>query len=342
MKAFLTASFDEHSLARLGRIMPVHVEDWRRTKNLFFDGIEFARRIREEGCDVVIVEADLVHRDVIENTSLAMIGACRGDPLNVDVALATERGIPVFYTPARNADAVADLTLCFMLALARHVVDAVGFVRGKDTRWSGPGDYLKMYEAMHGVELFGRTVGLVGFGAIGRRVARRVLAFGSRVVAFDPLAPDATFAELGVRRGELDEVIAAADILSVHVPDVPATRGMIGPEQIARMKPGAYFVNTARAAAVHEGALYEALASGRIRAAALDVMWNEPVQPDDRFVKLPNVLVTPHIGGATYDVISHQGEMICDGIEAWLRGEHPPHMANPSVSRARAGGQRAT
>lgn len=344
MKAFLTASFDEASLARLRRIMPVHVEDWRKTKNLFFDGVEFARRIREEGCDVVIVEADLVHRDVIENTSLAMIGACRGDPLNVDVALATERGIPVFYTPARNADAVADLTLCFMLALARHVVEAVGFVRGKDTRWSGPGDYLAMYEAMHGIELLGRTVGLVGFGAIGQRVARRVLAFGSQVVAFDPFVPDEVFASLGVRRGSLDEVVAAADVLSVHVPDVPETRGMLGPAQIARMKEGAYFVNTARAAAVDEESLYRALASGRIRGAALDVMWHEPVQPDDRFVKLGNVLVTPHIGGATFDVIAHQGEMICDAIEAWLRGDRPPHMANPGVARGRGArdGSRAT
>ena len=337
MKAFLTASFGAPSLARLERIMPVHVEDWRVTKSLFFDGAEFARRIREEGCDVVIVEADLVHREVIEGTELRMIGVCRGDPLNIDVALATERGIPVFHTPARNADAVADLTLCFMLAIARHVRQAVDFVRGKDTPWSGTGDYLKMYEAMHGVELGGRTVGIVGFGAIGRRVARRVQAFGSDVVAFDPHLPDSVFTEAGVRRETLDGVMAAADFLTVHVPDVPETRGLIGAEQIALLKPGAYFVNTARAAAVAEEPLYEALASGRIRAAAFDVMWNEPVQPDDRFVKLDNVIVTPHIGGATFDVIAHQGQMVCDSIEAWLAGRRPPWIANPAVFRGTTG-----
>jgi len=335
LKAFLTASFDARSRARLEKLMSVHVEDWRETKKIFFDGNEFARRIREEGCDVVIVEADLVHSEVIEGTQLAMIGACRGDPVNVDVALATRRGIPVFHTPARNADAVADLTLAFMLTLARHVYDAISFVKGEKTAFSGAGDFLKMYEAMTGVELYGRTVGIVGFGAIGQRVARRVLAFGARAVAYDPYVPDGAFSALGVQRAELRDVLSAGDFVTIHVPDVPETRGMLGPAEIALIKPGAYFVNTARAASVDEEALYQALASGRIRAGAFDVMWNEPVQPDDRFVKLPNVLVTPHIGGATVDVVAHQGEMICDSIEAWLHGERPPYIANPAVYDSR-------
>ncbi len=331
MKAFLTASFDEKSRARLEKLMPVHVEDWRVTKNLYFDGAQFAQRIREEGCDVVIVEADLVPREVIEGVDLKMIGACRGQPVNVDIALATEKGIPVFHTPARNADAVADLTLCFLLMLARHVYDAVSFVARGESRFSGAGDFLKMYEALTGVELYGRTLGLVGFGAIGQRVAKRALAFGARVVAYDPFVPDAVFAELGVQRASLDDVLRAADFLSLHVPDIPETQGMIGERELSLLKEGVYFVNTARAAAVAEEPLYQALASGRIRAAAMDVFWNEPVQPDNRFVKLPNVIATPHIGGATVDVIVHQGEMMCDSIEAYLRGERPPYIANPEV-----------
>lgn len=331
MKAFLTASFDAASRERLEKIMPVHVEDWRVTKQLFFDGNEFAKRIREEGCDVVIVEADLVHREVLDAVELKMIGACRGEPVNVDIGLATEKGIPVFHTPARNADAVADLTLCFMLTLARHVYDAVSFVKGGQNRFGGAGDFLKMYEAMTGVELYGRTVGLVGFGAIGQRVARRVLAFGARVVAFDPFVPDAVFAQIGATRAELDDVLRAADFLSLHVPDVPQTKGMLGERELGLLKDGVYFVNTARAAAVDEEPLFAAIESKRIKAAAMDVFWNEPVQPDNRFVKLPNVIATPHIGGATFDVIAHQGEMMCDSIEAYLRGERPPFIANPEV-----------
>lgn len=331
MKAFLTASFDAESRARLERLMPVHVEDWRVTKRIFFDGDEFARRLREEACDVAIVEADLVHAEVIEAADLKMIGACRGDPVNVDVALATKRGIPVFHTPARNADAVADLTLGFMLTLARHLYAAIGFVKGEKGAIASAGDFLKMYEAMTGIELYGRTVGLVGFGAIGQRVARRVLAFGAQVAAYDPHVADAVFAEIGARRDTLPGVLGAADFLSVHVPDIEATRGLIGPAELALLKPGVYFVNTARAAAVDEEGLYQGLVSGRIRGAALDVMWNEPVQPDNRFARLDNVLITPHIGGATTDVITHQGEMICESIEAWLRGERPRFLANPDV-----------
>jgi autoinducer 2 (AI-2) kinase len=334
VKAFLTASFDAASLARLEKLMPVHVEDWRVTKNLFFDGAQFAKRLREEGCDVVIVEADLVHREVLDAVDLKIIGACRGEPVNVDIRLATEKGIPVFHTPARNADAVADLTLCFMLTLARHVYDAVSFVKGGQNRFSGAGDFLKMYEAMTGVELYGRTVGLVGFGAIGQRVARRALAFGAHVVAYDPFVPEATFDEIGARRAELDDVLRAADFLTIHVPDVPQTKGMLGAREIGLLKEGAYFINTARAAAVEEEPLYQAIAAKRIRAAAMDVFWSEPVQPDNRFVQLPNVIATPHIGGATVDVIAHQGEMMCESIEAYLRGDRPPYVANPEVLAA--------
>ena len=335
MKAFLTASFDDSSLARLQKLMAVHVEDWRVTKNLFFDGAEFARRINEEGCDVVIVEADLVHGEVIDGAPIKMIGACRGEPVNVDVKLATERGIPVFHTPARNADAVADLAVGFMLTLARHVYDAIRWVKGEREQFTGAGDFLKMYEAMTGVELYGRTVGIVGFGAIGQRVAKRVSAFGARVVAFDPYVADEVFAQLGAERDTLEGVLARADFLTLHVPDVEATKNMIGAKELALLKDGVYFVNTGRAAAVEEEPLYQAISGGKIKAAAFDVFWNEPVQPEDRFVKLRNVIATPHIGGATFDVIAHQGEMMCDSIEAWLKGERPRFIANPGVLDAK-------
>lgn len=331
MKAFVTASFDSTSLARIKKHMDVHIEDWRVTKNIFFDGKQFAQRLKEEGCDVILCEIDLVHAEVLDAVDIKLIGCCRGEPVNIDLPLATAKGIPVFHTPARNADAVADLTLCFMLTLARHVYDAVSFVKNGANRFGGAGDFLKMYEAMTGVELYGRTVGLVGFGAIGQRVARRVLAFGAKAIAYDPYAKTEVFEKLGVQRGELDDVLRAADFLTIHVPDVEQTKNMIGSRELGLLKDGVYFINTARAAAVEEEPLYEAVKSGRIKGAAMDVFWNEPVQPDNRFVVLPNVIATPHIGGATTDVIVHQGEMMCESIETFLRGERPPFLANPDV-----------
>ncbi len=333
MKAFVTASIDERNLARLKRHMDVHVEDWKVTKNIFFDADTFSRRIREEGCDVLIVEADFVQKEVLESCDLKMIGACRGAPVNVDVEAATRLGIPVFYTPGRNAEAVADLTLCFMIMIARNVYPAISFVKGKREQFDNAGDYLKMYESMTGVELFGRNVGIVGFGAIGQRVAQRVRPFGSRILAYDPLVPDAVYDEIGAEKADLDTVLSEADFLTVHVPDIPETKGMIGAREIGLFKDGVYFVNTGRAASVEEDPLYEACASGRIRAAAFDVFWKEPVQPDDRFVQLPNVIATPHIGGASLDVVTHQSATLCDCIEAWLEGKRPRFLANPDVFR---------
>ncbi len=333
MKAFITASIDEKSLARLKTHMDVHVEDWKKTKHIFFDGDAFAKRIQEEGCDVLVVEADLVQKEVLENCGLTMVGACRGDPVNVDVELATKMGIPVFYTPARNAEAVADLTLCFMLMIARNVFNAVSFVKGKREQFDNAGDYLKMYESMTGVELFDRTVGIVGFGAIGQRVAQRVRAFGSRVLAYDPFVPDSVYQEFGAEKADLDTVLSEADFLTIHVPDIPETKDMIGAREIGLLKDGVYFINTGRAATVVEDPLYEACVSGKIKAAAFDVFWKEPVQPDDRFVSLPHVIATPHIGGASHDVVTHQSSIMCDCIEAWINKRRPRFLANPDVFR---------
>jgi D-3-phosphoglycerate dehydrogenase / 2-oxoglutarate reductase len=121
MRALITASFDGAAKARLARHMDVVHEDWKTRQSIYFDGAEFAKRIREVGADVLIIEVDLVHREVLETCRLAMIGCCRGEPINVDLALATEKGVPVFHTPGRNADAVADLTLAFLLMLSRHL-----------------------------------------------------------------------------------------------------------------------------------------------------------------------------------------------------------------------------
>src|SRR5262245_56577561 len=173
MRALVTASFDDAAKARLARHMEVVHEDWKVRQQIYFDGSAFAARIREIGADVLIVEADLVHAEVLDACPLVMIGCCRGDPINIDLTLATAKGIPVFHTPGRNADAVADLTLAFLLALARHLHAIQDTFRDGAARITGAGDYLKMYSRFTGMELGGRTVGVVGLGAVGREVATR-------------------------------------------------------------------------------------------------------------------------------------------------------------------------
>lgn len=337
MKALVTASFHPDGLVRLRRHMEVVYEDWRASKRIYFDGRQFAEYLRKLGADVLVVEADLVHDEVLDNTRLAIIGCCRGDPINVGIEKATNLGIPVLYTPARNADAVADLTVGYMLALARHIYPVNSLLKTGQMRFESTKEYLKVYETYGGFELGGVTVGIVGFGAIGRAVARRLHGFGSRIVVFDPYVDQATCAAHRVEATGLQELLGQSEILTVHCPDTSETTGLIGAPEIRMLKPGALVLNLARAAVVDEDALYEALCDSHVAGAALDVFRDEPVQPDNRFVILPNVLVSPHLGGATRDVVRHQTEMIVDGIEALLRGERPRHIANPDVLRPRGG-----
>jgi autoinducer 2 (AI-2) kinase len=311
--------------------MAVVHEDWRDRQMIYFDGAQFAARINALGADVLVVEADLVHEEVLDHCRLRLIGSCRGDPLNVGVARATALGIPVLFTPGRNADAVADLTLGFMLALARHIYTVNWLLKTGQMTFNATADYLTVYGRYGGFELGGITAGVVGFGAIGRRVTQRLRAFGTSVLVYDPFVPAAAIEAAGAQAATLDDVVRAADMLTLHCPDTPENHGLISAERIRAMKPGAYLLNLARAALVDDEALYTALRDGHLAGAALDVFADEPVRPDNRYVQLPNVLVAPHLGGATRDVIRHQTDMVVDGIEAWLRGERPRYVANPDV-----------
>ena len=328
MRAFITASFHPAAKARLERHMEVAHEDWRVRQAIYFDGSTFAERIRQLGADVLIVEADLVHAEVLERCPLRMIGCCRGDPVNIDLELATRKGIPVFHTPGRNADAVADLTLAFMLMLARHLPQVAETFQGGGPAFERTGDFLEMYNRFTGVELGGQTVGLVALGAVGREVAARLRAFKARVLAYDPYVRQPPE---GVELTGLEELLRASDFVSLHAPVTAETQNLVSRERLALMKPSAYFINTARAALTDEDALYEMLVAGRLAGAALDVLQNEPLQGGNRFLSLPNVIVTPHLGGATHDVVRHQSDIVVDAIESYLRGERPRWMANPEV-----------
>lgn len=331
MKALITASFTADGLRRLERHMAVVHEDWRERHRIYFDGSEFAARIAATGADVLVVEADLVHDEVLNANPLRLIGCCRGDPINIGVARATELRIPVLFAPGRNADAVADLTLGFMLALARHIYTVNWLLKSGQMTFNSTGDYLAVYGRYGGFELGGVTVGVVGFGSIGRRVVQRLRAFGSRVLVYDPFVAADVVRGAGAEPADLDALMGAADMLTLHCPDTPENHGLISAERIRMMKRGAYFLNLARAAIVDDEALYTALRDGHLAGAALDVFADEPVRPENRYVQLPNVLVAPHLGGATRDVVQHQTDLIVDGIESWLRGERPQYIANPAV-----------
>ncbi len=230
---------------------------------------------------------------------------------NVDLAAAVARGIVVTNTPGANARSVAELTVALLLLLARPVLRAAA-----ETRAGG-------WPRLPGLSLAGKTVGLVGFGAIGRQTARLLAGFDCRLLAYDPLLNEATAAALGVRAAGLDELLATSDFVSLHAPVTPATRGMVDAAFLARMKPGAALVNTARGELVDEAALLDALANGRLRGAALDAFAAEPPGGDNPLLALPNVIATPHMGAHTDGATTVMGRMALADCLAVLRGEEP-------------------
>src|SRR3954447_7627824 len=283
---------------------------------------QLAERVQAERATIVVCEGDRVGLNTLD-LSPVVIGATRGDPTNVDVAAATERGVPVLNAPGRNADAVAELAVGLLFAAARHIVPADDDVRAGETYRDGT----IPYQRFRGWEVNGRTAGIVGYGAIGRALAWRLEGLGMRVIASDPYADDATYS--------LDDLLAEADVVSMHAPVTDDTKKMIGSDQFARMKDGAIYLNAARAALHDTDALVAALKSGRLAGAGLDHFEGDWLDPSHELAKLPNVVLTPHIGGATYDTEGNHAQMIVADIEAVLTGQQPKNCVNPEVLKGR-------
>jgi D-3-phosphoglycerate dehydrogenase len=286
---------------------------------------------RLDGVDVLIVEPDPVFGDVFGAApSLKVIGICRGDPVNIDIAAATKAGIPVLRAPGRNADAVAELTLGLIIAVTRGVVAADADVRAG--RWVI--DERVPQQRYRGDELGAMTFGLVGCGAVGRATGRKLAALGGTVLAFDPYADADDLLGLGIELASLEDVLSRADVVSVHAAVTPETRGMLGEAEFAKMKKGAYFVNAARFGIAQEGPLLDALRSGHLAGAAFDHFEGEFLPADHPLLSMTNVVMTPHIGGQTPQTVENHTMAIADGLEALLQGREPPNVVNPEVLQA--------
>jgi sugar (pentulose or hexulose) kinase/phosphoglycerate dehydrogenase-like enzyme/ribulose-5-phosphate 4-epimerase/fuculose-1-phosphate aldolase len=332
VSALVTAPFDDASLARLGTSVEVEYASIRETRKVLQgDGLVAAL----EGKQVFITEADIVDAAAIDGQEdLRLVVACRGNAVNIDVEACSAFGIPVLFTPGRNAAAVADLTVACMLALSRKLTGAAQFLKREDIAAGDQAPLREAYSAFRGHELWDKTIGLVGLGAVGREAASRLRGFGARLIAADPFVTPEAAALAEVQLVGLDDLLEQSDFVSLHVAVTDATRCMIGKEQFARMKKGAMFINTARAQLADEVALLEALEDGTLAGAALDTFLEEPPGFDHPLVQHRNVLSTPHIGGNTAEVARHQGAIVCAAIEKLLRGERPQACLNPEVLEA--------
>lgn len=244
---------------------------------------------------------------------------------NIDVAAATRRRIVVTNTPEVLTETVADFAFCLLLAAARRLVEADAYTRA---------GHWKTWEPLllAGQDLYRATLGLVGLGRIGSAVARRAKGFAMRILYYDPYRREDLERDLGIEyRPHLDDVLREADFVSVHVPLSDATRHLLGRDQFAMMKRSAVFVNTSRGPVVDQQALAEALASGEIYAAGVDVFEREPVPADDPLLKLANVIVAPHIASASIPTRIRMATLAAENLVAVLQGQTPPNPVNPEV-----------
>jgi len=232
---------------------------------------------------------------------------------NIDLGAARERGIIVTNTPGANSSSVAELALGLILTLARQIPEAVDAVRqGKWPRYAG-------------ISIEGKTVGILGLGAIGKQLARRLAGFDCRVMAYDPFA-DPEFARNNqVELGTIEAVVEQADFLSLHLPLLPETRGLVNASFLNRMKKGSFLVNTSRGEVVDESALLQALQNGHLKGAGLDAFIVEPPDPGNPLLHLPQVIATPHLGAQTDGATSNMGWFAMRDCLAVLRNEQPTY-----------------
>jgi len=329
MRAFITADFTREGLDILAQYLEVSTGGWGFTGHR----LTSEELIEQMGdAEVLVVTYEPVTAAVLDaRPKLRLIGCTRGGlRANIDVDAATARGIPVIYAPGRNADAVADLTFGLLLAEARRISYTSHLIRtGSEGGWDAEGK--TPVKRFKGPELGGRVLGLIGFGEVGRRVAKRARGFDLNVLVYDPFVSPEAVAEVGACLSDLETVLKESDFVSLHAAVTPETKGMINRERLELMKPTAYLVNTARGALVDEPALVEALRQRRIAGAALDVLAEEPMALDHPLRTLDNVTVTPHIGGASDDIPRRHSRMIAEDIVRFLKGERPLHLANPEV-----------
>jgi len=322
MKAFVRATWLLDSWDLLPKVMDVRLEfaDFP-----FLTGKALADRMQGE--EIFITNEDKVNAEAMDgNGNLRLVGTPSAGIDHIDLKTATERGIPVVYSPGGNADSVAEYAFALMLAISKKVVVADSRLR------KGLTPKVESFKPMMGIQLKGKTIGIVGVGSIGSRVAMIGRAFGMDVLLFDPSVLPTRLEQFG-QVAELDELMKASDFVSVHAPLTEETRGMLGPEQFRMMKKTAFFVNTARGKIVNEPALMDALREKRIAGAALDVQENEPLRPYSPLLELDNVIVSPHIASYTREAQAYCDRVVQEDVIRFVRGERMRFLANPEVLR---------
>lgn len=294
------------------------------------------------GFELVVLGDEYADSDVIKewiDSGMKFIGVAKGTPVTVDFNVLKESGIPLSYTPGRNRVAVAEFNLGMMIAVTRNMaLSAFGLQKGehlgqeveniyeypdvKNVTFGPLDENHPFIDYGIGFELYGKKLGIAGYGAIGREVAVRAKAFGMEILVYDPYVALEVVEQDGGLLVELDTMLSQSDIVSLHLPVIEATKGMVNKEWFSKMKRTAYLINTARAAVIDQKDFIDALNQKDIAGAAIDVFWQEPIPANHPLLKMRNVLCTPHMAGLTTDIDGWSGEMMAQEILAYLKNEN--------------------
>lgn len=288
-----------------------------------------------EGCEAVVSGYAPFTSDIMNaSDDLKIIGISRGGPVNVDHSAATERGIRILRAVGRNAESVADQTLGFIISesrfISRHSHEVKTGKYFEELESGGRSSYLASFNWM---ELNGKTLGLIGYGQVGARVAKRAHAFGMNVIVFDPYLETSILEDEGCTSVELNKLLGDADFISIHAKLTPETHHMINDKTLAKMKKTAVLINTARGSIIDEEALLMALTKGVIASAALDVFEEDPIKQGNPLIQLENVTITPHSAGRSPDTEMRGYRQVALQVAAYLRGEeiNPMYVSNKAV-----------
>lgn len=347
-KAVVSAELVEPYLSELKALCDVTMCGWATRHGWIMNEDECIEHFRD--AEILVTGMDQITRRVLDACGNVKLLVCpRGNPVNIDRQAADERGLPIVFSPGRNANSVAEFLVGAVIGLIRSIPRSHHEVKNgrylnppsddiyrvperDDIVWGfnipGPDTPFITY---YGYELYHRTFGMIGYGAVGRRLARFLKAMDMRVVIYDPYLPHEAAERDGVEMLALDDLLRQSDFVSLHCKVTEETKGMFGAREFALMKPTAVFINTARGVIVQQKALVDALLEKRISGAVLDVFWEEPMPSNHPLLKMDNVVITPHIAGASADVEMHQSIMVVGDIERFVRGEPLQYVFNREV-----------
>ena len=347
-RAVVTTQMTTEYLNRLQQICDVKLSGWLVKDGWILNEDEAVEVFRN--AEILVVGYDVVTKRVLDACpNLKLIACTRGNPVNIDRAAASARRIPIINTPGRNANSVAEFLLGALIGLIRRI--PLSFYQIRGGRYLGPpsDDIYRVpkrddivwglsmnqddnpFKTYEGYELFHRTFGMIGYGAVGRRLSRFLKAMDMRVVIYDPYLPREAAEAEGVEMLSLDELLRTSDFVSLHCKVTDETKGMIGEREFSLMKPTAVFINTARGIVVQQKALMEALEQRIIGGAVLDVFWEEPLPANHPLLKMDNVVFTPHIAGSSADVTIHHSIMIVEDVERFINGEPLHYLFNKEI-----------